>query len=90
MAVDADTKKCLEEAKKGKPRRFVMICKGVKIEAEMNFKPVYKIVDELLCLHAAIALRQDVALFRPASVNRYREAGPETCGRERMGIHPHS
>ena len=31
MAVDAETKKYLDEVKKGKPRRFAMICKGVKI-----------------------------------------------------------
>ncbi len=38
MAVDADTKKYLEEVKKGKPRRFVMICKGVKILSMIVFK----------------------------------------------------
>ena len=31
MAIDVTTKKFLEEVKKGKPRRFAMICKGVKI-----------------------------------------------------------
>jgi cellobiose-specific phosphotransferase system component IIA len=38
MAVDTDTKKYLEEVKKGKPRRFVMICKGVKILSMIVFK----------------------------------------------------
>ena len=38
MAVDADTKKFLEEVKKGKPRRFVMICKGVKILSLIVYK----------------------------------------------------
>lgn len=31
MPVDSDTLKHLEAARKGKPRRFVMVCKGVKI-----------------------------------------------------------
>ena len=31
MALDAESKKFLDEVKKGKPRRFAMICKGVKI-----------------------------------------------------------
>jgi hypothetical protein len=38
MAVDADTKKHLEDVKKGKPRRFVMICKGVKIVSLIVYK----------------------------------------------------
>ncbi|MFT5301282.1 MAG: hypothetical protein ACI87E_000398 [Mariniblastus sp.] len=38
MAVDSDTKKYLDEVKKGKPRRFVMICKGVKILSLVVFK----------------------------------------------------
>lgn len=38
MAVDADTKKYLEEVKKGKPRKFVMICKGVKILSMIVYK----------------------------------------------------
>jgi hypothetical protein len=42
MKVDAESKKYLEEVKKGKPRKFVMICKGVKI---LNLI-VYKIGSE--------------------------------------------
>lgn len=38
MAVDADTKKYLEEVKKGKARKFVMICKGVKILSLIIYK----------------------------------------------------
>ena len=38
MAVDADTNKYLEEVKKGKPRRFVMICKGVNILSLVVYK----------------------------------------------------
>jgi hypothetical protein len=38
MAVDADTKKFLDEVKKGKSRRFVMICKGVKIVSLIVYK----------------------------------------------------
>ena len=38
MAVDADTKKYLDEVKKGKARRFVMICKGVKILSLVVYK----------------------------------------------------
>lgn len=38
MAVDSETKKFMEEVKKGKPRRFVMICKGVKILSLIVYK----------------------------------------------------
>ena len=38
MAVDADTNKHLEEVRKGKPRKFVMICKGVKILSLIVYK----------------------------------------------------
>ena len=38
MAVDSDTKKFLEEVKKGKPRKFVMICKGIKILSMVVYK----------------------------------------------------
>lgn len=38
MAVDSDTKKALDEVKKGKTRRFVMICKGVKILSLVVYK----------------------------------------------------
>jgi hypothetical protein len=38
MTVDADTKKHLDEVKKGKPRRFVMICKGGKIQSIIVYK----------------------------------------------------
>lgn len=38
MPADDDTKKFLEEVKKGKPRRFVMICKGVKILSLIVYK----------------------------------------------------
>ena len=38
MAVDTDTKKYLDEVKKGKQRRFVMICKGVKILSLIVYK----------------------------------------------------
>jgi hypothetical protein len=31
MALDEDSQKYLEEAKKGKPRKFAMLCKGVSI-----------------------------------------------------------
>src|SRR5918996_4203875 len=38
MAVDADTKDFLEDVKKGKPRRFVMICKGAQIQSLILYK----------------------------------------------------
>ncbi|XZE32939.1 hypothetical protein SH501x_003706 [Pirellulaceae bacterium SH501] len=38
MAVDDGTLKCLDEAKKGKPRRFVMISKGAKILSLILYK----------------------------------------------------
>ncbi len=38
MAVDDGTLKCLDEAKKGKPRRFVMISKGAKILSLFLYK----------------------------------------------------
>ena len=38
MAVDADTKKYLEEVKKGKPRKFAMVCKGVRILSLFVYK----------------------------------------------------
>ncbi|MCP4042720.1 MAG: hypothetical protein GY731_12325, partial [Gammaproteobacteria bacterium] len=38
MAVDQDTKKYLEEVRKGKPRKFVMICKGNKILSLVVYK----------------------------------------------------
>ena len=38
MPVDADTKRFLDEAKKGKPRRFAMVCKGVKIVSLIAYK----------------------------------------------------
>ena len=38
MALDAATMKCLEEAKKGKPRRFVMVMKGERIVSMVLFK----------------------------------------------------
>ena len=38
MSVDDGTQKSLEEVKKGKPRRFVMICKGAKIVSMIVFK----------------------------------------------------
>ncbi|MEM8669119.1 MAG: hypothetical protein AAGG48_16470 [Planctomycetota bacterium] len=38
MAADSDTIKFLEEVKKGKPRNFVMICKGVKIVSLIVYK----------------------------------------------------
>jgi hypothetical protein len=38
MAVDSETKKYLEEVKKGKARKFVMICRGVKILSLVVYK----------------------------------------------------
>ena len=38
MPVDAESKKFLEEVKKGKPRRFAMACKGVKILSLIVYK----------------------------------------------------
>lgn len=38
MAVDEETKKHLESVKKGKPRRFVMICKGINILSLIVYK----------------------------------------------------
>jgi hypothetical protein len=38
MAIDQDTIKHLEDVKKGKPRHFVMICKGVKIVSLIIYK----------------------------------------------------
>lgn len=38
MPVDADTKKFLEEVKKGKPRRFAMVCKGTNILSLVVYK----------------------------------------------------
>lgn len=38
MPVDGDTSKHLDAAKKGKPRRFVMVCKGVKILSLVVFQ----------------------------------------------------
>ena len=38
MPVDADTKSFLEDVKKGKPRRFVMICKGAEIQSLIVYK----------------------------------------------------
>ena len=36
--MDSETKKFLEEVKKGKPRKFVMICKGMKILSLIVYK----------------------------------------------------
>ena len=38
MSLDADTIGCLEDVKKGKLRRFVMICKGVQIKSLVVYK----------------------------------------------------
>lgn len=38
MALDADSIAYLEDVKKGKPRRFVMICKGVRIVSLVVYK----------------------------------------------------
>src|SRR5688572_32349679 len=35
---DADTKDFLEDVKKGKPRRFVMVCKGAQIQSLILYK----------------------------------------------------
>jgi len=38
MPVDTDTKKFLEDVRKGKPRRFVIICKGIKIPSMFVYR----------------------------------------------------
>jgi hypothetical protein len=38
MPLDADTIDCLDDVKKGKPRRFVMICKGILIKSLVVYK----------------------------------------------------
>lgn len=38
MPVDSDTKMYLDEVKKGKPRKFVMICKGGKMLSMIVYK----------------------------------------------------
>jgi hypothetical protein len=38
MPLDTDTIDCLDDVKKGKPRRFVMICKGVQIKSLVAYK----------------------------------------------------
>ena len=38
MTVDPDTLRCLDDVKKGKPRNFVMLCKGVKIVSLIVYK----------------------------------------------------
>jgi hypothetical protein len=38
MPLDADSIAYLEDVKKGKPRRFVMICKGVTIQSMVVYK----------------------------------------------------